>query len=87
MKCNYKLLTKITKTNEASTFFLMIKSQYPEYLKITCFDRNNPYQFACRRWIINQYSEKIVILAKTDNSLKDDIVIVSTDVLKNFTIE
>ena len=31
-----------------------IISQNPEYVKTDCKDVNNPFRFACRRWMINQ---------------------------------
>ena len=55
--------------------------------KTRCNDLNNPSHFACRKWIISQYFEKNVISAKTDHSLKDDMVIVSVFVLENITSE
>ena len=54
--------------------FFRIVSRNPECVKTLCFDRNNPFHFACRRWIINQQFEKDV---KTDTSLKDYIITVS----------
>ena len=33
--------------------FFRIFSQNPEYVKSVCIDRNNPFHFACRRWIIS----------------------------------
>ena len=41
--------------------------------------------FPCRRWIFNQYFQKKIV--KTECSLEDDIVRVSTDVFKNITIK
>ena len=29
-------------------------SRNPEYVKRICNDKNNPFNFACRRWMINQ---------------------------------
>ena len=34
-------------------FFRRI-SQNPDYLKNNCNDLNYPFNFACRRWMINQ---------------------------------
>ena len=33
--------------------FFRIISQNPDYVRTHCIDRNNPFRFACSRWIFN----------------------------------
>ena len=34
--------------------FFKILSQSPDYVQTHCYDRNNPFHFAIRKWMINQ---------------------------------
>ena len=65
------------------TEFLRILSQKPEYVKSVRFSRNLLSDYPCRRWILNQQFD----IREAEYTLEDDMVIVSIDVFKNFTIE
>ena len=51
----YTLLSKISCTNDAPKIF-RIQSQNREYEKIHCNDLYNPFQFACRKWYLDNQS-------------------------------
>ena len=55
------LVSKLAMPEMYSQFFRVI-SQISEYVKMFCNGRINPFHFACRRWIKNQYFEKNVKL-------------------------